>query len=178
MSEYTAQRDAIKAAVTGVANIGRVHDRPRYGDFHDHYVVDGDDGWTVPHIRAWEIGLDDPGVVVERLSAGWRHRYRRWRVSGYVGLVDAAADDPVDSEGAAVAAAIGGASYHLITELAGSVADAIDIDPTLGGTCLHLHAPGDGANAVSYAEPTPLFLMGTILCWGVVLRFTTYTVIA
>lgn len=156
MSERTDQLAAIKTLMEGVTDIGLIHTYPRYGDAAEHWVTNID-GRRV--IRAWEIGHGEEETRVERLSQGWRHRYRPWRIQGYVGLED---DE---------------ASYNTILDLAGSIADAIDADPTLAGTCLYLHNL-DAENAVQVGAPGALVIGGAALCWGITLDFTAYTVVS
>jgi len=166
MSEFSTQQAAIKSIVESVAAVGRVHDRPRYGDAYDMWVVGPDDGFDHPQIRAWEIALEDT-IRTARVSNGFRHRYRPWSITGYLGLVDADHPDGTPQS----------PTFGVISSLAEAIADAIDADPTLGGTCLHLHADGDGSNAVAVGRPVPIFIGGDVLCWAVVLTFTAYTVI-
>ena len=173
MSEYTDQRDAIVAAVEGVTGIGRVHDRLRYGDAYEHWVVGPGTGrmegdFEVPQVNAWEVSLDDEGTKTDRISQGFRHRWRSWLVRGWVGLNDS--DTEADGVGPP-------ASYHTAADLALLVADAIDADPTLAGTALWLHSPGDGQDAPDISDPRPLQIGGGVLAWAVEVRFTAYTVV-
>lgn len=150
-TEQAAQRAYLKATLEAVADIGRVHDRPRYGDAAEHWIttIDG-----VPQIRAWEIGLADGGVTAERLTANHRHRQRPWLIRGWVGLEDA--DDA--------------ATYKLIADLAADIADAVDVDPTWGGSALH-------APPTTVGEPVVVTIGGGSLCWGITLQAVPYTVV-
>lgn len=153
MSEYTDLRNRIVSRINTVSNIGRVHDRPRYGDAHDHWIVTID---GVDQIRAWEVGLD-PGAdtEVEDQEQAWRHRYRNWLIRGWVSLVD----DP--------------GTYDVIVELSEGIADAIDADPRLGGLC-HNTQP------TQIGSPAPVFLAlgeSEPLCWGVELRLQTLNIV-
>lgn len=148
--EQAAQRAWLRDTIAAIDDIGIVHDRPRYGDAHQHWVttINGKD-----QIRAWELGLESPGVSVSRLSANHRHRYRTWLIRGYVYIGD---DD---------------ATYNTIIDLAGDIADAIDADPTMGGAALHTTTP------VQVAEPVVLTIGGGTLCWGITLTVVPYTVV-
>lgn len=148
-TEYEAQRDAITAIIGGIADVGRVHDRPRYGDAADHWIT------TIggkPQIRAWEIGLEEPGTEVVRLQQAHRHRYRTWIIRGWVGLEDDAA------------------TYHTILTLAGDIADALDATQTLNGACLD-HDP------VQTGPPIVVTIGGGTLCWGINLTLMAWTVV-
>ncbi len=175
MTVYADQRDRIKVLGETVTDIGRVHSRPRYGDFAEHYQVGTAEGFSVPHVRAWEIGLADEGIKTSRVTGGgYRHRRRHWIIRGYVHLGDDdAANDP---EHPGTPAEIAN-TYTTIIELAEGFADAIDGDPTLAGTCLFIHDEA-GNNAVAITDPNPLMLGGGILTWGIALTFATYSEIA
>lgn len=151
MTDYEQQRDAIETILLSVADVGRVHNRPRFGDAFDHWIatIGG-----IDQIRTWEIGLDDPGVETERIQQTVLHRWRNWRIQGYVAVEDT--DLPVDS-------------YTLINSLAEQIADALDADFTLAGTCL-------SHEAVQMADPVTVRLPlagSTPLCWGVTLTMRT-----
>lgn len=155
---YADQRDAIAAHLNAIADIGLVHDRPRYGDAHEHWVtqIGG-----VDTIRAWEIGVDEPGIETERIQQRHRHIWRNWRIQGYLGLEDQTA------------------SYHTILNLAEQIADTLETDQKLtgpagefpAGTCLD-HEP------VQTAAPTVLTIGGGFLCWGITLHLRTLEVTA
>lgn len=156
MSEYSDQRDAIKALIETVTDVGIVHGYPRYGDAAQHWITEID---GKKQIRAWEIGLQEPGVEVERLTQGHRHRYMNWRIQGYVGLEDEAA------------------TYDTITALAEAIAAVIDADETLTGTALGILAPGGTDNAVQISAADALTIGGGALCWGIDLTFSSYNVV-
>lgn len=154
MSEYTDQRDRIVNRIGTVTDVGKVHNRPRYGDAYQHYVTDVE---GVPTLRGWEVGLDEPGVEVIRHSQGWRQRNRWWYIRGY-----AAMQDETDHASDAI--------YPVLMDLAEDIADAIDADRTLNGSCLD-HDP------VQTEEPVPITIGGGVLCWAIGLRFMAWTMI-
>jgi hypothetical protein len=160
-AEYAAQRDRLVALVESVPNIGRVHNRLRYGDAADHWLTEID---GVAQVRAWEVSLDDGGQTtqVDRItSGGHRHFYRPWLIRGWISIIDSDEDD---------------VTYPIAVTLAHQIADAIDADPTLAGTCLFTHG-ADGRDCCQVGDPKPITLGGGIFCWAVEIRLTAYTVI-
>ena len=166
-SEYNDQKDAIVAAISSVTDVGRVHDRPRYGDFRERWVtnINGQ-----PQIRSWEITPGETQVV--RREQGRRHRYRTWEIRGVVGLEDLAAEanpdeaDPADT--------FANASYHVIQRLAGEIADAIDgarTQHTADGTFIDHETP------TQIGEAQVVTIGGGALCWGITLTITGYTIL-
>jgi hypothetical protein len=159
-AEYAAQRDRLVALVESVPDVGRVHDRLRYGDAAEHWLtqIGG-----IRQVRAWEVSLDDTGpggsnTQVERLTQAHRHFYRPWMIRGWISLVD---ED---------------ATYHTAVTLAHQIADAVDADPTLAGTCLQIHGP-DGRGCCQVGAPAPVTIGGGAFCWAIEIRLTAYTVI-
>ncbi len=154
---YTAIQAALVAHLEAVADIGRVHDRPRYGDAFDHWTV-AIDGQT--QVRAWEVGVDDRGIETSREEQNFKWRRHRIRIRGWVSLVD---DDGNDA-----------GSYQTIVNLAHAIADRIDPDFNLGGACLQ-------HDLVQIGEPTPVFLPlgdGELLCWAVDLTLDTLSILS
>ena len=90
MSEYSDQLAVIHTTVSAVTDIGRVYDRPRYGDAEQMWIVEIG---GIPLIRAWEIGVNGE-TVTDRLTQGHRSRFRPWRIQGYVGPIDVDDADP------------------------------------------------------------------------------------
>ena len=170
-TEYNDQLAAIQAAILAVddpANqvyIGRVHDRPRHGDFMQRWVtsIEG-----VDQIRAWEIA---PNLnEVNRREQSRRHRYRTWQITGVVGLTDMAAEEDEDNPPGDVHT---DASFHTINRLAGEIADSIDTAReahVAAGTWIH-HDP------TQISEPTVVTIGGGALCWGVILLLRGYTIV-
>lgn len=165
--EYDAQRTAIVAAVSSVTDVGRVHDRPRHGDFRDRWVttING-----IPQIRAWEV---KPGLTeVIRREQGRRHRYRTWEITGMVGLEDLAAES--DPDAADPADTYDDASFHVIERLAGEIADAIDTART-AHTAAGVFTDHETPTQIS--EPQVVTIGGGALCWGITLTITGWTVV-
>lgn len=164
-SEYRAQRDAIVTAVASITNVGRVHDRPRHGDFRERWVtqIDGED-----QIRAWEINPTTTEVV--RREQGRRHRYRTWEIRGVVAVTDQGIETEGDPRGDTDPTA----SFHIIQELAGEIADALD-----GAREAHTAAGAftDHETPTQIAEPQVVTIGGGALCWGVTLTLTGWTVL-
>lgn len=164
-TEYRAQRDAIIAAIKTVDDVGRVHDRPRHGDFHDRWVarIGGED-----QIRAWEI--NPTPVEVIRREQGRRHRYRTWQIRGVLAVTD----QGIDTEGDPKGDIDPSASFHIIQELAGEIADAID-------TAREAHTASgaftDHETPTQIAEPQVVTIGGGALCWGITLTITGWTVV-
>lgn len=153
---HAAIQAALVAHLEAITDIGRVHDRPRYGDAFTHWTTELD-GQT--QIRAWEVGIDEGGVTANREDGQhYKTRHHFWKVRGWVGLVD---DDGNDT-----------GSYTTILDLAHVIADAIDADFDLGGICLqHM--------LCQIGEPTPVYLPigeAQALCWSIDLALETITV--
>lgn len=164
-SEYNAQLAALVAAAKTVADVGRVHDRPRHGDFRDRWVanIDGAD-----QIRSWEIAPEQTEVI-RREQAG-RHRYRTWALRGVVGLADMALEDEPENPPADEAT---NASFHVAQRLAGEIADALDAARAAhvaAGTFID-HDP------TQIGEPQVVTIGGGALCWGITLTLTGYTIV-
>ena len=164
-AEYRAQKDAIVAAIQSVTDVGRVHDRPRLGDFRERWVttIDGQ-----AQIRSWEIS--PAPVEVVRREQGRRHRYRTWEIRGVVAITD----QGIDTEGDPDGDIDGSASYHVIQELAGEIADAIDTareQHTADGSFIDHETP------TQIAEPQVITIGGGVLCWGITLTITGWTVV-
>ena len=155
ISEYTDQRDAIITRINTVADIGQVHNRPRYGDAFEHWRFELN---GVVGIRGWEVGVGEEGTRVERITANHRHRYRAWEVRGYVEV----GDDPDGNVG----------TYSTINDLALSVANAIDADRDLNGSAIDLTFP------VQIDDPTTFEAAVGPLCWTVLLTFEAYTIVS
>ncbi len=161
-SEYNAQLAAIVALVGAVPDVGRVHDRPRHGDFRERWASDID-GLT--QIRAWEIHPSDNEV--NRREQGRRHRYREWEITGVVGLADIALEAepgnlPLDTDS--------DASFHVINRLAGEIADALDLDRSKTDSFID-------TDPCQIEPPQVLTIGGGALCWGVTLSFVGYTIL-
>lgn len=163
--EYNAQLAALLVAVTAVTDVGRVHDRPRHGDFRERWVVELN---GITEIRSWEIAPEQTDVV--RREQGRRHRYRTWAIRGVIGLSDIALEDEPENPPADEAT---DASFHVAQRLAGEIADSIDAareSHVAAGTFID-HEP------VQIGEPQVVTIGGGALCWGVTLTLTGYTVI-
>ena len=145
---YAAQRDAIATIMATIPDIGRIHTRPRYGDAYEHWVTTLN---GIDQIRAWEIGLADPGIEPRRIQQNHRHKYSTFRIQGYISLAD------VD------------ATYDTVIELAEAIGNALDADQRLGNTMLD-HEPA------VIGEPVVLTIGGGALCWGITLTMTGYEV--
>lgn len=165
-SEYRAQNAAIVAAITSVTDVGRVHDRPRYGDFREMTVVKLN---GVDQIRSWEIAPEPVEVV--RREQGRRHRYRTWTIRGVVGLADLAAEE--DEKQATPGDIAGGATFHVVQELAGEIADALD---TARASWVADGVFIDTA-PTQIEEPTVVTIGGGAICWGITLRIDGYTIV-
>lgn len=156
--DYLAQRDAIAAVVSAIPEVGRVHKRPRYGDAADHWIVTYD---GIPRIRAWEIGLNAPGITATESTANHETRRVPWIIRGYIGLEDNLGDNQeID----------GGGSIDQIITYGGRIADAIKADRTIGGTVLDLEQPP------TVTDPVVVTVGGGSLCWGVSVTFVTWSV--
>lgn len=168
-TEYNAQLARLVAAISSVTDVGRVHDRPRHGDFAQMWTtkIEG-----VEQIRAWEIS---PGPErVERIQQAHRHRYRTWEIRGVVGLTDLASDsgdenlDPVGDSNT-------DASFHIIHRLAGEISDAIEGVRDAGrdaGDWTDLLDP------VQKREPTVIEIGGGPIAWGITLTVEAYTIVS
>lgn len=163
-TEYDAQLTAIRDTILTVTDVGRVHDRPRLGDFRTRWTttVNG-----TPQIRAWEI-TPGPGDVNRREQAR-RHRYRNWEIRGVVGLEDLGAetteDQPADSDLTA--------SYHTCVRLGGEIADALDAARAANvaaGTFID-------TEPVQLSEPTVVQIGGGPIAWGITLTMRGYTIL-
>lgn len=165
-AEYDAQLARLVAAIKSVPDIGRVHDRPRAGDFEQMWVAEID---GVTQIRSWEISVGTERVA--RVQQAHRHRYRPWLIRGNVGLTDLnpAGDDPEP-----VGDVYTDASYHVINRLAGEITDAIEAD----------RAAGVAAGAwidfdpVAKAEPQVVEIGGGAIAWGITLTVEPYTIVS
>jgi hypothetical protein len=165
-SEYNAQLNAIRTAILTVPAVGRVHDRPRHGDFRERWVTNIG---GINQIRAWEIS-PQPDEVIRR-EQGRRHRYRTWQITGTVGLEDLAAEqdpnttDPADAYPAA--------SFHVLRTLAGEISDALDAARpawVAAGTFIDTDPTQQG-------EAQVVTIGGGALCWGTTLTMRGYTIV-
>lgn len=161
-SEYNDQLAAIIAAINGVTDAGRIHDRPRHGDFRERWVIKIN---GIEQIRSWEIAPGD--IDVNRREQGRRHRYREWTITGAVGLADMAIEDqpetlPTDTNT--------DASFHVIQRLAGEIADALDVDTTKAGSFID-------TDPTDIDPPQVVTIGGGALCWGISLSFVGYTIL-
>lgn len=165
-AEYNAQLEAIRTAILTVTDVGRVHDRPRHGDFRDRWTttING-----IEQVRAWEIS-PQPDEVVRR-EQGRRHRYRTWQITGSVGLEDLALEadpdesDPNDS--------FTDASFHTLRRLAGEISDALDTARpawVAAGTFIDTDPTQQG-------EAQVVTIGGGALCWGTTLTLRGYTIV-
>jgi hypothetical protein len=167
-SEYDAQVEAIRTAILTVPDVGRVHDRPRYGDFRERWVatIGG-----VDQIRAWEISAQPDEVV--RREQGRRHRYRTWQITGTVGLEDLSIEADPEASATSPNDSFPDASYHHLRRLAGEIGDALDTArPTwvAAGTFIDTDPTQQG-------EPTVITIGGGALCWGTILTIRGYTIV-
>lgn len=163
-AEYNAQRDAITTALATVANIGRVHDRPRLGDFRSRWTTQIG---AAPEIRAWEVQAGTVNVV--RREQGRRHRYRNWIINGVLGLADLSAEN-TDNPAADLDP---DASWHEINRLAGEAADALD-------AAREAWVAADtfiDTDPTEIGEPTVIQIGGGPICWGVTLTIRGYTIV-
>ena len=168
MSEHTDQLAAIVTLVESVTDVGRVHDRPRLGDALTSWVVDI--GGT-PQVRAWEIGIQDGGIRVERLTGGGHHHYYRpWLVRGWLSIIEPeGADGDLDSADITHDQLFALDNYTKINDLAFLIATAINGNRKLDGSCLDLTTPAE------MTEPKVLTIGGGPMCWSVDITFTAYT---
>lgn len=161
-AEYQEQRDAILAAIATVTDVGRIHDRPRYGDALTMWntTIGGK-----PQVRSWEVRRGN--TTPQRIQQGHRHRYTTWQIVGYVGIEDSTDDrNPKDSDP--------DASYHTINQLAGEVADALEVARpanVAAGTWTDY-------DPVAVPEPVVVTIGGGALCWAVTLELYGYTVVS
>ncbi len=175
MSEYSDQRDAIMETIGGITDIGRLHDRPRNGDARHLWVTEID---GIEQVRAWELGLRDPGPTRERLTGGGHvHTYRHWQIRGWFSLVEpqdllgegAEGNDDYDSDWV-------GDNYIEIEELGQLIADALEDNRPLSsvanpsGTCIELTL------TPQITDPEALALGGGHLCWSIAIDFDAYTI--
>ena len=169
MSEYSDQLAVIHTTVSAVTDIGRVYDRPRYGDAEQMWIVEIG---GIPLIRAWQIGVNGE-TVTDRLTQGHRSRFRPWRIQGYVGPIDVDDADPsVPEHDPSMNQITPG--YKAALSLTEAVADAIEANRTLSGTCLDLADPGSDQIGTRITEPGVIMIPGP-LCWGVGVEFWTWT---
>ncbi len=121
MSE-TAARTAVYNAVDGVADIGNVYDYERWAAFYKNEIelIKATIG-GVNFVRFWTVAVSE--IAQERAAYGGR-RYREYtyKISGAVGL-----DDAAESEKTAMALAI-------------SVMDALDTDTTIHDGNVYVNA--------------------------------------
>lgn len=162
-TEYDAQRDAIVAAVRSVTDAGRVHNRPRLGDFRTRWTttINGRE-----EVRSWELSSDPVEVI--RREQGRRHRYRTWILRGVHAIEDRSPDDS-SSQGDTD----NNASYHTINRLAGEIADAIDATRdanVAAGTFID-------QDPTQIEEPTVVQIGGGPIAWGVTLTVRGYTIL-
>lgn len=152
--EVVAQAARIKTILEGITDVGVVHGYPRYGDAFENIVLEIA---GVPLIRAWEIGIGEPGIAVDEASAGG-YRYRRypWMVRAYFSM---------DDEGEA-----GTPGYTTLLQYTGRAADALDADRNLGGTCLQ-------HDYTQTSSPTPVFVPpgSGFLCWSATLTLEAWS---
>jgi hypothetical protein len=163
-SEYDGQVTAIRTTLLTVEGIGRVHDRPRLGDFRERWVVELA---GVPEIRAWEIQTGNTRTV--RREQGRRHRYREWQVNGMVGLADLPLEDSENPTGDSNL----DASWHTINRLAGEAADAVDAARE-AWVAAELFIETEPTET---AEPTVIQIGGGPICWGTTLTIRGYTIL-
>lgn len=167
-TEFEDQSAALVNIIQAVdPDIGRVHNRPRYGDAYDNWIVQVD---GIDQVRSWEVGLADDAVRSRRDQAG-RTRYRTFEIRGFVSIIDKPVDEAegpdwdewVDS------------GYWVINRLAEQITDAIDTNPSLidpvttNPTCIDIEEPCRIENAV------PITIGGGFLCWGITIEVTTWT---
>jgi len=148
---HATQLARIAALGATITDVGRIHSWPRLGDLYEHYVVTIG---GIEQIRAWEIGLDEPGIEGERQTEAHASHYYHWRIQGYVGLEDATA------------------AYNTILALGEAWRAKLEADPTLGGTCLDMVGENQGSPDIS--APDTVSPAGGHLCWGISITFTTY----
>ncbi len=166
-AEYDGQLARILAAVRGVPDVGRVHDRPRQGDFETMWTtkIDG-----VQQIRSWEISVGPERV--ERVQQNHRHRYRMWEIRGVVGLTDLAPDgDDLDTPADDYA----DASFHVLHRLAGEITDALEATRSAGVTA------GDWIDLLDPPQkdiPTVVEIGGGAIAWGITLNVEAYTIVS
>ena len=168
MSEYSDQRDAIVAIVEGVSGAGRVHDRPRWGDARSLWVTTIDD---IEQIRAWELGLRDPGQTEERLTQAHVHTYRHWQLRAWFSLIE---PQNLLGEGAEGLSEYDkdwvGDNYVRIIELGNLIKSALNADRDLTNTCLDMTLPPQ------MSQPEALTIGGGHLCWSLTIDFDAYTI--
>ncbi len=113
MSESTI-RAAIKATLSGVTNIGKVHDYERWAVDWSKFLGFFRTGISgVDQIRGWEIGRKAP--ITEDETSVKKHTYS---IKGYMGVEDAAQTEK---------------TFNTLIE---AVAAAFRSDKTLSGTAL------------------------------------------
>ena len=143
MSESTI-RAAIKTTLSGVSNIGQVHDYERWASDWSKFIaffkvrISG-----VDHVRGWEIGRKAP--ISEDETSVKKHTYA---IKGYMGVDDAAQ------------------SEKTFNTLVDAAAAAFRSDRTLGGAALgHDFIQVDALDTRSF---------GGVLCHYAELSLTVY----
>lgn len=157
MSTLNQVRTAIVAALSGIANVGQVHDYERYakaeGDFRALYqatIGAGKSlrGWFVRRVSTREVSAT-VGVGMEVIG---------WRITGYLAIDDAAA------------------SEKAFDDLIEAIRAAFRADPTLGGVVGDLYDLTQSADSAPYGiqveESGPVLFAG-VLCHRAVLGLVT-----
>ena len=148
-------RAAIKAKLSGVTGIGRVHDYERFAKDAAQFLAlykDGADGrirgWWFDRVGTREI---DSGTVTVR-------RVHTWRITGYLGLDDA------------------DATAKSLQDLAESIGAAFRADRTQGGTVLDIRdmTVEDAPSGIQIDAVEAVYFAG-MLCHRAQLRLTTET---
>jgi hypothetical protein len=145
-------RAAIAAKMTAIANMGAVNEYQRYAKMQSDlkaFYVSGTpavlQGWNIRKVKTHEYFIDTGRTVV----------FHEWRIRGFRALEDAAESELV------------------LGDLAEAIADAVRVDPTLGGVVFEC-GTGDnkGEMGIQVVDEGPVLFAG-VLCNSIELGLTT-----
>lgn len=150
-------RDALRALIAAVPNVGQVHNRERYvreeGKFRQLYLYTPAGGSE--QIRGW--WLRRVGTQERTLGVGRNLEVHTWQVRGYMSLNDTDASEVV------------------FDGLIEAMRNAVRADPTLGGVCEQSPLQdGDGSDGLQVVDSAPVLFCG-VLCHSALLELRTWS---
>lgn len=151
MSKTQDIRAAIVATLAAVPGAGQVHAYERYAAHHTglRAVYAADEG-AQDVLQGWYVRR--AAFAAARVTPGRRRVTTTWEITGYRALADAAASELV------------------MDALVDAIAEAFELDPSLGGR-VRVRQQADPAG-ITLEEATPVMFAG-VLCHAARLRLVT-----